>query len=508
MCYLTLDKTLYMRDFTNGDNIKLTSGDIYYDVRITSEGELITYLNEFNYEKYKGELYYIKNNRELKKVASDVTEYQVFDNGEKIYYLNEDSNLMAYDILKDEKRNLSTGVSSFFVSTDGDKILFKTSENSTYLISSKEEKLKLGDDLIKVDFIENSIMYLTESNELFTYEIGSEKQIISANVKNYCISDLNNSLAYYTDDYKLFFKPINKDAININDSLREFNTVVYSGELVFEKSLIIDDIVGIWDGYYDMAEEPFELTLEITNDNKIKVYDDGILQFQSPIEFNGYDMMGSLLIKNDPDYYLKGINDIHVVYYNESSINLDGGGFIRIDRSQLDNKLQQQKIAIEEEIRAQEEALAKQKKIDEAQSLANNLIYTDQVSSVEGANFRDTPSIDGNKIGELIVGREFYIYDTFVDEDARIWCYIGAMNNNNRVVYGWTAYSNFSEPKNTISDTQAEELVRSYLKENGLYIPEYIISDHMDGNKYVVQCYDIAGEMTRTFSIRLFPMVE
>lgn len=157
MCYLTLDKTLYMRDFTNGDNIKLTSGDIYYDVRITSEGELITYLNEFNYEKYKGELYYIKNNRELKKVASDVTEYQVFDNGEKIYYLNEDSNLMAYDILKDEKRNLSTGVSSFFVSTDGDKILFKTSENSTYLISSKEEKLKLGDDLIKVDFIENSI---------------------------------------------------------------------------------------------------------------------------------------------------------------------------------------------------------------------------------------------------------------------------------------------------------------------------------------------------------------
>jgi len=436
--YMSNDNALYFRDIENPDNIKLTTGDIF-DIKVAPGGEMITYLNEYNYEKGKGELYFINNNQEPKKIASDVTSYQVCNDGKLIYYLNEENALLSVVVNDNEKIKLTEGIEYFQVSGSEDKVIAENTEGSIYLIPLKGEKVKIGDDIHKWSLLGDSVLYLTNSSELYLYENGKEKVKLSIDIENYSTSEYDNSIAYYTKDNQLFLKPTDGEAMNILSNVREYNYITYSAEELFTKRLILDDIRGIWSNVY----EGEDILLEITNEDKIKGYypDGEILEANVKLE-DTYSSNGNLYIY-DLNYSLEESDVWYVGYIDENQMNLDGLIFARIDRTELDSKLEQQRIALEEEKRAYEEAMAKQKKIDDAYVLADDILSTYQIVSVNEANFRETPSVNGNILGTISLGAEFYIRDTYVDEDARVWCNVGAYDESDYYVTGWTSSSNF-----------------------------------------------------------------
>ena len=82
-------------------------------------------------------------------------------------------------------------------------------------------------------------------------------------------------------------------------------------------------------------------------------------------------------------------------------------------------------------------------KIDEAYAKALDIQHTYQYITVDTANLRDAPSMDGEILGTIGKGSGFYINYLEVDEEANIWCFLEFYDQNYNTVYGWCAYSNF-----------------------------------------------------------------
>lgn len=45
----------------------------------------------------------------------------------------------------------------------------------------------------------------------------------------------------------------------------------------------------------------------------------------------------------------------------------------------------------------------------------------------------------------------------------------------------------------SLSSSDAEAKIKTYLISNGYYVPEYVVCDHEEGNSYVIHCYDIVN---------------
>ena len=82
-------------------------------------------------------------------------------------------------------------------------------------------------------------------------------------------------------------------------------------------------------------------------------------------------------------------------------------------------------------------------KIDEAYAKALDIQHTYQYITVDTANLRDAPSMDGEILGTIGKGSGFYINYLEVDEEGNIWCFLEFYDQNYNTVYGWCAYSSF-----------------------------------------------------------------
>jgi hypothetical protein len=432
--YLNEDGDLYKRDWSKPDNEKITTGDIQ-EFQVSADGNMITYLNEYNYEKFKGELYFISNGEAPKKIGSDVTYYEVCDGGKLIYYLNEEKNLLSAVPGKEEKTKISGDINYFTTTNEGKMVVFENTEGALYLNPINGEKEKIGDSLKAWNILnDNNIVYLTEDTELYIKEQGKEKVKLATDVQNYVISDRDNSISYYTKDYQMYLKSVAGEAAVVVDNVRDYNYITFSDSLLFEKKLLLDDIKGIWYANRDGEEVIFE----INNDYKINIYESGENILTCPVKLeNSYGNYGDLMIEDTTNYYSN--SPFYIEYISESEMIMDGTSFMKIEKNGLDAKLQAQKAAFEE----QQKAEALQYKIDAAWNTAYDILYTYQYVTVDVANYRESPATDANIIGTINMGNEFYIEDTYVDETGEIWCYFGAYDENNNYLTGWCAFSNF-----------------------------------------------------------------
>lgn len=138
-----------------------------------------------------------------------------------------------------------------------------------------------------------------------------------------------------------------------------------------------------------------------------------------------------------PNSRFENFNSLH--YINENEIEINGKTFRKIDKQELDEKLQLQKTEFEEKQKKEE----LKRKIDEAYAKALDIQHTYQYITVDTANLRDAPSMDGEILGTIGKGSGFYINYLEVDEEGNIWCFLEFYDQNYNTVYGWCAYSNF-----------------------------------------------------------------
>ena len=115
----------------------------------------------------------------------------------------------------------------------------------------------------------------------------------------------------------------------------------------------------------------------------------------------------------------------------------------RIDKDDFINALQGQKDRIAQEAKAAEEAAIAASMKQEAESLAYDYLYTYRVVSKADSDFYYYAGFNSDLIGNLTYGSEFYIMDTYVDEENFVWCLIGAYNGNDDYLEGWTLADTF-----------------------------------------------------------------
>lgn len=424
----------YIRDLSKSDNDKITTG-VIDNVQISRDGKIITYLNEYNYEKDKGELYLLKLGESPKKVASDVTDYQLCNDSEMIYYLNEEKNLFSVVIDKEEKNKVAGEIVNFSVPSLGDIVVYENTDETIYIHTYGSEREKIGDDIKEWRFIDNNIVYLTKDKNLYIKEFGKEKEKIAIDIENYTVSEFKKTLSYYTTGFELYIKTFGSDSKKIVDNMNDFSDIWFSNRLLFEKKLSIKDIQGNWHGFDDGEE----LFIEFTNQDIFKIYYGSELLGEAKVTMENATLTAGdiVLEENNGDYDIFDDSSyLFVKYNNEKEIVIDDVVFKKIGKEEFDNKIAYQKKILEEQI-------ALENKIREAYDLAYEILYTYQVIGVEGANFRESPSIDARSLGTINKFSEFYIDDTFVDDNGLVWCYIGAYDQNGYYTTGWTAYSNF-----------------------------------------------------------------
>ncbi|MDD4437209.1 MAG: hypothetical protein PHS04_04135 [Tissierellia bacterium] len=433
--YQNLDGNLYKRDLSEPDNEKLTT-DPVYNYEVYSDG--IIYINDYNEYKGKGELYYKYDEEPPVKIASDVIRYEVVNDGKQIYFLNEDYNLLKAELIKQDKEKIAGDVRWF--QSDSKYILFSI-DGIIYIKIANDEKEKVAEDYKEFAALsDGTFVYSTDESDLYIKKIGEEKVKIASDVQSFTVSEFENSLSYCTNDYKMYLKVFENEETEdtvVIDNVRDYNDVYFSNNLIFRKTLILDDIIGIWHAYANGEN----ILFEITGDRNMNIYENGEIEYSWPAELITRSIEGidasELHFDTYPNNKFEDYNSVR--YINEYEMEINGRTYEKINGKELDEKLQLQKIEYEEKQKKEE----LQNKIDAAYSKALEIQGTYQYITVEVANLRDGPSMDADILGTIEKDSGFYINYIEVDEVGDIWCYLDFYDLYYNSVSGWCAYSNF-----------------------------------------------------------------
>ena len=104
-------------------------------------------------------------------------------------------------------------------------------------------------------------------------------------------------------------------------------------------------------------------------------------------------------------------NELYFEKVDETHISLDYETLEKISKETLDAELT--------EI---QEKMAFQNKLDNAAVIADDTIFTYQIIGTDKTSCRESASKDGTLLGTLDAGAEVYIEDTYIDDNAELWC--------------------------------------------------------------------------------------
>ena len=173
---------LYYRETDNPkvEAIKIDSGIKSYTVNDAST--LVTYLKE------EGGLYQYKIGKDSKdKIASEVKDFEVSDDGKKIVYINfEDSIYLKY--VDKDKEKIAKGVSSLEYLSKDFTTVYYIKDGSLYKQVEGEDKVKISSDVYEV-------IKIYDSGEVYYLKSDSEK----LSLMNYVTDDMKDSDATLTE---------------------------------------------------------------------------------------------------------------------------------------------------------------------------------------------------------------------------------------------------------------------------------------------------------------------
>lgn len=206
------------------DNEDLANSGYYLGLCtcMSENGKYIFYPDKIGSGDSGYNLYYrevAKPNAEAIKIDSDIRSYTVNESATIVTYLKgDDGNLYQYEINKDSKEKIASEVRDFEVSDDGKKIGYINSENSIYLKYADKEKEKIASDVSDLEYVTEDFttVYYIKDGSLYKQVDGADKVKIASDVSNvikiydsgeiyYLTSEGNETnllMDYVTDDMK------------------------------------------------------------------------------------------------------------------------------------------------------------------------------------------------------------------------------------------------------------------------------------------------------------------
>lgn len=267
VAFLNSEENLYVKNINSEDKEKINSGTVEISsVKIYEDG-IVTFLSDFDYEDYKGELY-IYDGTDKNKIASDVIQYVKKD--DKFYFINEDGTLYEKS-LGDEKSNKVLSDVEYMESIRNG-IVYINKDGNIYSKQDGKEAIKIGKNIMSKELLNiangKEIIYLTENNDLF---IGENK--IAQEVINYVYN--SEIIAYVTKDKKVHSYNLKEktDVVEINNA-KDYSYIYLEDQLVFSNSLEPYELAGFWEVTPEIGEGNY--IVEFSGNNKmIEYYSNG-----------------------------------------------------------------------------------------------------------------------------------------------------------------------------------------------------------------------------------------
>ena len=244
---------------------------ISWRITLSADGKRIFYPDKF--EGYIGgsfSLYYRNVNKPKQdpvKVASDVTDYRINEDGSIVIFENYDGDLYRYNVRKDEKEKISKDVRSYRTSEDLDEILLLTNDGDLYRQSGSKEKVKLESDVTDmVDVSEDlkTVLFMKE-DALYRKTGSKEKEKVDSDVEDIVrVSEDLKTVLYMKDD-ALYRKTGSKekekvdsdieDIVSISEDLKTVvyikDDALYLREGTKDKKKVADDVTEVRVVYED-----------------------------------------------------------------------------------------------------------------------------------------------------------------------------------------------------------------------------------------------------------------
>ncbi len=221
----TKDDNLYLYDKKKGEDTTKIDKDVS-SFGFSDDDKYIYYVND------EDELYTYK--KESKKIDSDVT-YVVGTIDNNIVYSKDDELYFRNMNGKKDKVKVASDVKNQALSEDGSKILYQTDDNDLYIYKvSSKKATKLASDVNTIlDANEDldKIMYTDiDDDTYFIKGTKATKLVSEANVLDTSIED--EQLVYEKDD-ELFYQKGTKKAVKIDDAENVKNAYIYNGNEVY-----------------------------------------------------------------------------------------------------------------------------------------------------------------------------------------------------------------------------------------------------------------------------------
>ncbi|SHF23564.1 hypothetical protein [Caloramator proteoclasticus] len=227
-------KGTYVYNVENDEKEKISSKK-YEQVTFINEDTLLFVM--------ENELYEMKVGKEPEKIISNINDYKYSSKG--IYFTDEDKNLY---FLKDKQKNkIASEVKEYFVNEDGSMILFINDEDILYRVENLGDKQKISSDLEKYSFNGERFVGLNKDNELYVIEKGKDAVKIDTDVNNFELPTNTNNVAYIKDNSEMYLlKNIKSKPQKVIDNLKDYNFIKYGELILYEKQLELNDVEGIW----------------------------------------------------------------------------------------------------------------------------------------------------------------------------------------------------------------------------------------------------------------------
>lgn len=190
-------------DVSNNTAASLGSQLGYYTY-LTEDSKYIFYVDKIDMDGDNGpSLYYREVNNEKKdpvKIDANVGQFYVNKNSTLVTYLKgEDGDLYQYNIKKDSKDKIASEVTEFVVSEDGKTVYFGNEEGSIYMKLAGKDKEKLASEIDSLEYIslEKKTFYYTKEDALYKQVVGKDKEKILSDIKD-VLAIYDSGEIYYT----------------------------------------------------------------------------------------------------------------------------------------------------------------------------------------------------------------------------------------------------------------------------------------------------------------------
>lgn len=221
----------------------------------------------------KYELYFMSK-KKAQKLASDVNRYSVTDSN--VLFLNRDKELCSVDFSGSHKTKIASDVDHFAVQ---DKLVIYSIGTNLFVKNGNSENTQIASDIKEWEWtlMSEGIVMLTTDGDLIISDWNGNKTKLGSEIPKYKLLE-GDTLVYYSPAHDLFIKKKNQEVQQLSWNMEEYNRVYLLNDLFFQNLLGIKQLCGYW------AKKDFPSTvLEFGSDSTIRVYEDGVLDYELPI---------------------------------------------------------------------------------------------------------------------------------------------------------------------------------------------------------------------------------